>query len=548
MDTSSFIKKHKKKSIFEWDYSKTIYNGYLSPITLTCPVHGPVEVKTAEYALKGTGCKKCIVSNLKKKNLNYFISKAKKYHGDLYDYSMIKEDAKARDIVKIICPTHGTFEQRLSAHCSGQGCPKCKNDRTKISKFEIQKRISSTTPFVSLVFNSYISVTDLAQFECSKHGSFTGKVNSILNNTLICPFCGYELTAEKISKDRNLYIAEANIVHNFKYDYSNFYPLTSKDLGPVKCPIHGDFQTSWNYHIHNKSGCPKCGGQLSVNEDEIFNYIKSLLPDNEVVIGRSKPNFLNGKELDIYVPNKNFAIEYNGSYWHSEQYREKWYHFDKWKNCKMNNITLLNIWDFYWKDPAKNKIYKSKIKHLLGLDTKIYARKCKLSKIDNLEAKNFYLENHLDGCGILYSQSSSVALYQDELLLMVATYGKFYSQSENTFKWKLQRICTKQGYTVVGGVSKISKYIRNDVGDFQFQITLDTGGILSDVNPERKNVSLRYWWVNNKLEYKSRNQCQVSILKLKSDWLENDTEKSYMERNKFYRVWDSGILNLGGLN
>ena len=53
-----------------------------------------------------------------------FISKAKIKHGDKYDYSLVNSP-KSRDKVTIICPIHGEFEQKVSSHLSGNGCPKC---------------------------------------------------------------------------------------------------------------------------------------------------------------------------------------------------------------------------------------------------------------------------------------------------------------------------------------------------------------------------------------------------------------------------------------
>ena len=54
-----------------------------------------------------------------------FIEKARKVHGDRYDYSKV-EYVNNRTKVCIICPIHGEFWQSPSKHLSGHGCPKCK--------------------------------------------------------------------------------------------------------------------------------------------------------------------------------------------------------------------------------------------------------------------------------------------------------------------------------------------------------------------------------------------------------------------------------------
>lgn len=54
----------------------------------------------------------------------------------------------------------------------------------------------------------------------------------------------------------------------------------------------------------------------------------------------------NNKELDIFNIEKNFGIEYNGNYWHSDKVlkNSQINHFEKFIYLKNNNINLLAIW------------------------------------------------------------------------------------------------------------------------------------------------------------------------------------------------------------
>ena len=55
-----------------------------------------------------------------------FIQKAKKIHGNKYNYSLVVY-TKRTEKVKLICPIHGIFEQRAGCHISnGRGCAKCR--------------------------------------------------------------------------------------------------------------------------------------------------------------------------------------------------------------------------------------------------------------------------------------------------------------------------------------------------------------------------------------------------------------------------------------
>lgn len=50
-------------------------------------------------------------------------------------------------------------------------------------------------------------------------------------------------------------------------------------------------------------------------------------------------------ELDIYVPKSNLAIEFNGTYWHSEAAgKDSEYHYRKWTMCTEQGIDLVQVW------------------------------------------------------------------------------------------------------------------------------------------------------------------------------------------------------------
>jgi hypothetical protein len=64
-------------------------------------------------------------------NTNKFIEKAKKIHGDKYDYSEV-EYVNNQTKVCIICPIHGKFWQSPAMHLHGEGCPYCKESKLEI--------------------------------------------------------------------------------------------------------------------------------------------------------------------------------------------------------------------------------------------------------------------------------------------------------------------------------------------------------------------------------------------------------------------------------
>lgn len=65
-----------------------------------------------------------ICTGKKKMTTEQFINEAKKVHGRKYDYSLTRFQGR-ESYIDIICPEHGTFSQRASNHLNGHGCPIC---------------------------------------------------------------------------------------------------------------------------------------------------------------------------------------------------------------------------------------------------------------------------------------------------------------------------------------------------------------------------------------------------------------------------------------
>jgi len=66
-----------------------------------------------------------------------WVEKAKKAHGDKYDYSKV-EYTNTKSKVVITCPLHGEFAQAAEAHLKGCGCSLCGH------LAYVQKRVGAT--------------------------------------------------------------------------------------------------------------------------------------------------------------------------------------------------------------------------------------------------------------------------------------------------------------------------------------------------------------------------------------------------------------------
>ena len=172
--TLEFIEDAKKVHGDKYDYSKVEYINNAKRVRIICPIHGEFW-QTPKQHLMGHGCSKCCKTGIKS-NTEEFIKKAKKIHGDKYDYSKV-EYVNNHTKVCIICPIHGEFWQTPNSHLNGNGCFDC----SYIERGN--KRSSSTEEFIEKARKIHGDKYDYSKVEyvnawtkvciiCPKHGEF----------------------------------------------------------------------------------------------------------------------------------------------------------------------------------------------------------------------------------------------------------------------------------------------------------------------------------------------------------------------------------------
>ena len=196
-----------------------------------------------------------------------FILKAKKLHGDIYDYSkVVYIDAHTK--VVIGCQTHGDFPQSPNGHLvkdvkngGGRGCKKCGLVKSGLARRKNKEHFVNEAVKVhgdaydySKVI--YVTSTDNVIIICPKegHGEFLQKPCNHLQGKKCskCSGCYQPNTDEFIQKAKNIHGENT-------YDYSLVNYVDCKTPVVIICPKdgHGPFeQAPSNHYIH---GCSKCG-------------------------------------------------------------------------------------------------------------------------------------------------------------------------------------------------------------------------------------------------------------------------------------------------
>ncbi len=242
--------KHGEK--YRYDTVKFI-NGH-SKISIICLVHG-IFWQTPHKHLSNGGCRKCGIAeraSKRKKDTAWFIKQAIKVHGDKFDYSE-SEYVKSKDLIIIKCKNGHTFKQSPNTHLSGHGCSFCQR---------IGKPYWDNLP--KMKFNEFVKISSRA--------------------------------------------------HNDQYDYKKteetFIEGNVNKKVLITCKIHGDFWQQVKSHMGGSCGCKRCHKKWR-KEHQLLDYVRNLLP-GITVLHQYSPSWLGRQVFDIYIPDYNIAIEYNG--------------------------------------------------------------------------------------------------------------------------------------------------------------------------------------------------------------------------------------------
>jgi Zn finger protein HypA/HybF involved in hydrogenase expression len=527
----NFIKKSIIKHGNEFDYSLVNYINNRTKVKIICPEHGIFEQTPYKHLNEGQKCPKC---RRFKKTINEIISDFKSVHGLKFDYSKVIYVNKKTPVI-VICKTHGEFTISPKDHLNGNGCSKCagkgKTTEDVIDEFKIKHGEKYDYSNVKYRKNNI-----KLEIICKEHGMFYQTYNTHKKGHG-CPKCSTIKNSEKKKKSLNEFLIKGNSIHNNKYNYDNVSFNLVKDKVEILCEEHGSFKQTVDSHLRGY-GCPLCGDKYTKTISIIWN----LLNDNNIKFEINNNRILNKKEIDIFIPSKNIAIEYNGLYWHSDKFKEKNYHLDKTEKCEKLGIRLVHIFE----DELVHtpEIVKSKIKNILGITTnKIFGRKTNIKEISNKEAIEFLTKNHLQG----YSSSSiRIGLFFNDELVSLMTFCKPKKKNGLIGEYELNRFANKLDTTIIGGASKILNYFIKKYNPNRIISYADRrwsqGNLYKKLGFEIKSINKSDYWYckSNKRYHKSSFRKDKLIKKLN---IEGDfKEWEIVSQLGYVRVWDSGKI------
>lgn len=240
-----------------------------------------------------------------------FIHRGRLLFGDRFDYSKVVF-TKLKDKVLLECVEHEEeFEQTAQKHLDGRvSCISCRTLTTKKCISRSKEIFSGLLSYENTRYD--YKTQKISNIKCKLHGiEFSQLASNHFKGKMGCTACSTGVTKEAVIQRSN----RDNI------DYEKFCYLGMRATGTFTCTTHGvTFTQKVFAHIRGQQACPKCQNLTSSHaERELADFVEKL----GLSIVRNDRKILKGLEIDVYIPSIRLGIEYDGTYWHSDEVIQK---------------------------------------------------------------------------------------------------------------------------------------------------------------------------------------------------------------------------------
>jgi very-short-patch-repair endonuclease len=269
------------------------------------------------------------------------------------------------------------------------------------------------------------------------------------------------------------------------------------------------------------------------------NIISNILTENGIDHIRGDRSIIGSREIDIYIPSHNLAIEVNGIYWHTESKgKDKNYHYNKWKSCHDKGIQLLSIWEDEFVD--RQNTWISKILHTCNSNKeRIHARKCQIIPVSKEGVEPFINKYHLQGFAV--SSHHYGAYYNGDLVAVMT-----FSNTRDNTGIQMNRFCLKNGVIISGIANRLLKAFVTDNPEVNEIVTFSdnrysNGGIYEKMGFEKiHDVSPDYNYIKGNKRYHKAGFRKSAIARKFDIDMTDKTEKQAMKELGYEVVWDCG--------
>ena len=318
-----------------------------------CPVCRKEKVKFTGITKNGgsgfkTTCEQCSANAVQEK-----IQKTKKYHKELSRKRKNKIIEKRRATNQerygapdYMCYGSKSFKRLMQIRFGSESF----TDRTKARKTCMERYGVPTNLLIEK--NKMKAIVKSWSSECRKK-----RIANCIEKTGKKYYTQVQAVKERMKKTKrdNIRTIEKKYDCRLLADITRQYGQGYKNLGLEY------LRFGMNVFVQNKDiptiieytrGGTHTNKYTSKTEKEVLEFIQSVytgaIEENcTAVVPNGNHRFF---ELDIYLPEIKLGIEYNGVYWHSTKYKDKFYHQRKTRCCRAVGIQVIHIFEDVWKE------------------------------------------------------------------------------------------------------------------------------------------------------------------------------------------------------
>lgn len=280
---------------------------------------------------------------------------------------------------------------------------------------------------------------------------------------------------------------------------------------------------------------PRCLSCWPNGESKVEKILTEYIESFGIKVERHNKSLLGNLELDIWIPSKKIAIEYNGVYWHSTEWKDSKYHVNKFIKCRELGIHLIQLFEDEWN--TKPEIIKARLLNVLGLSNRIYARKCIVAEVPVNDYKEFVAKHHLQG---FTSATQRFGLYYQNSLVAVMGFSKSRYSPDG---YELIRYCSDG--TIIGGASKLFSHFIKTVNPDKIisyaSRCWSTGNLYTTLgfkNVTENDTNTGFWYIKNNIRYHRSTFTKARLLTMNCDPLK--TADQIMKDAGYLKVYDCG--------
>jgi len=271
----------------------------------------------------------------------------KKQIESVNEYKLLStEYINSKTKLKVQCDKGHIYKVRYGNFQQGKRCPYCAG-LLKLEYDFVKKQIENIKGY-KLISKKYINNKTRLKIKCDKGHIYETNWRNFQQGyrCLKCVKLDYKYVKEQIESVKDYKLLSTEYINN----YTKLKVQCNK--GHKYKTTYANFQQGYRCSIcsYNKKS--------SKAEKEIVKIIKFVT--DELIIENDRTQIINPKtghnlELDIWTPDLKKAIEFNGEYWHNNDY-SKYKNNIKVKQCKEKGIDLLVINERDWLDDKNEQI------------------------------------------------------------------------------------------------------------------------------------------------------------------------------------------------